>query len=77
MIIIFEQSDLTNAGRARCYGVAPVDPTLSDLEPDLLPAASTAETVYVTRRDQSHIMIKARNAPLDQRRVHITVTRKI
>lgn len=77
MIIILEKSDLSIEGTRRCYGVAPVDPTMLDIDPELMPAVSTADVVYVTKQDDRHKMIKSRNAPLNPYPVQITAIQAI
>lgn len=77
MIIIYEKADLTEMGRKRCFGIAPVCPAITDIDPDVGRLHAYAETVYVTEHDGNKRMIKARNAPLDPFPVTIKVERDI
>lgn len=74
MILIIEKSDLSIEGARRCYGISPATPAVSDIDPELLHGVSAADTVYVTLQDDRHVMIKARNAPLNPYPVEITAT---
>lgn len=77
MIVIFEKSDLSDEGRKRCFGVAPVTPEMTDMYAQSQRAAKWAETIYVTRHDDTVVMVKGRNARINEAPATIQVVRSL
>jgi len=77
MIIIYEKRDLSQRGKDRCYGIARNTPTRNDIDPDLIGAEASAETVYVTNHDNTVVQIKGRNQPVDPYPMIISLQRRL